>query len=51
MMEAPMMDDAMSYTPFVYAPFIGFAGKKAMAFANGLLAASPLTKAICEKAS
>ncbi len=45
MLEAPMLADAMSYAPYIYTPFIGIYGEKAMADS------APLTIQFCDKAS
>ncbi len=45
MLEAPMLADAMSYAPYLYTPFIGIYGEKAM------VDTAPLTIAFHEKAS
>lgn len=51
MLEAPMLADAMNYAPYVYTPFIGIVGERAMDPAQGLLATGLLTKAFVEAAS
>ena len=51
MLEAPMLADAMSYAPYLYTPFIGIVGEKAMDPANGPLCTGPLTKLFYDKAS
>ncbi|MDB9515560.1 hypothetical protein PN466_01115 [Roseofilum reptotaenium CS-1145] len=45
MQETPMLADAMSYAPYLYTPFIGIYGEKAMADTG------PLTVNFYEKAS
>lgn len=45
MLEAPMLADAMSYAPYLYTPFIGIYGEKAM------VDTGPLTVQFYEKAS
>ncbi|MCG8623088.1 MAG: alpha/beta hydrolase [Proteobacteria bacterium] len=45
MMEAPMLADAMGYAPYLYTPYIGIYGEKAMADTG------PLTVQFYEKAS
>ena len=45
MLEAPMLADAMSYAPYLYTPFIGIYGEKAM------VDTAPLTVNFYEKAS
>lgn len=51
MLEAPMLADAMSYAPYIYTPFIGIVGEKAMDPAQGLLATGLLTQAFVDAAS
>ncbi len=51
MLEAPMLADAMSYAPYIYTPFIGIVGEKAMDPVNGALATGPLTQSFVELAS
>lgn len=51
MLEAPMLADAASYAPFLYTPYIGIVGEKAMDPASGVLATGQLTKNFFEKAS
>lgn len=51
MLEAPMLADATSYAPYIYTPFIGIVGSKAMDPASGRLATGPLTKAFFDQAS
>ncbi len=51
MSEAPTLADAMNYAPYIYAPFIGIVGEKAMDPANGALATGPLTAEFVDKAS
>ena len=49
--EAPMLADAMSYAEYIYTPFIGIVGEKAMDPASGALATGPLTAEFVDKAS
>jgi len=51
MLEAPMLADAASYAPYLYTPFIGIVGEKAMDPANGALCTGPLTKTFFNLAS
>lgn len=51
MLETPMLADAASYAQYLYTPFIGIIGEKAMDPANGALCTGPLTKTFYEKAS
>ncbi len=51
MLEAPMLADAMTYAPYLYTPFIGIVGSKAMDPASGALATGPLTKTFFDRAS
>lgn len=51
MLEAPMLADATSYAPYLYTPYIGIIGEKAMDPANGALCTGPLTKQFYEQAS
>ena len=51
MMEAPMLADATSYAPYLYTPFIGIVGEKAMDPASGILCTGPLTKTFFDQAS
>ncbi len=51
MLEAPMLADATSYAPYIYTPFIGIVGEKAMDPANGVLCTGPLTKTFFDQAS
>lgn len=51
MLEAPMLADAQSYAPYIYTPYIGIVGSKAMDPASGLLATGPLTKSFYDNAS
>ena len=51
MLEAPMLADAMSYAEYIYTPFIGIVGEKAMDPASGALATGPLTAEFVNKAS
>ena len=51
MLEAPMLADAMSYAPYIYTPYMGIIGSKAMDPANGPLATGPLTKNFFDQAS
>ena len=46
-----MLADAMNYAPYIYTPFIGIVGEKAMDPANGPLCTGPLTVAFHEQAS
>jgi len=51
MLEAPMLADATSYAPYLYTPFIGIVGEKAMDLASGILCTGPLTKTFFDRAS
>lgn len=51
MLEAPMLADATSYAPYLYMPYIGIVGSKAMDPASGILATGPLTKKFFELVS
>ena len=51
MLEAPMLADATSYAPYIYTPYMGILGSKAMDPASGPLATGPLTKTFFELAS
>ena len=51
MLEAPMLADATSYAPYLYTPFIGIVGEKAMNPASGVLCTGPLTKTFFDQAS
>ncbi len=51
MLEAPMLADATSYAPYLYTPYIGIIGEKAMEPASGVLMTGPLTKTFFDKAS
>ena len=51
MLEAPMLADALSYAPYIYTPFMGIVGSKAMDPASGPLATGPLTQRFYEEAS
>ncbi|MCP4596263.1 alpha/beta hydrolase [Neptuniibacter sp.] len=51
MLEAPMLADAQSYAPYLYTPYIGIVGSKAMDPASGILATGPLTKNYYDHAS
>ena len=51
MMEAPMLADAMTYAPYIYTPYLGIVGSKAMDHASGALATGPLTRNFFEQAS
>ncbi len=51
MLEAPMLADATSYAPYIYTPFLGIVGSKAMDPAAGPLATGPLTKTFVDLAS
>ena len=51
MLEAPMLADATSYAPYLYTPFIGIVGEKAMDPASGALCTGPLTKNFFDQAS
>lgn len=51
MLEAPMLADATSYAPYLYTPFIGIIGEKAMDPASGALCTGPLTKSFFDQAS
>ena len=51
MLEAPMLADATNYAPYIYTPFIGIVGEKAMDPASGALCTGPLTKNFVDLAS
>lgn len=51
MLEAPMLADAQSYAQYLYTPYIGIVGSKAMDPASGMMATGPLTKNYYDKAS
>lgn len=51
MLEAPMLADATSYAPYLYTPYLGIVGTKAMDPASGALATGPLTKTFFDRAS
>lgn len=51
MLEAPMLADAQSYAPYLYTPYIGIVGSKAMDPASGILMTGPLTKKFYDAAS
>lgn len=51
MLEAPMLADAQSYAPYLYTPYIGIVGSKAMDPKSGRLMTGPLTKSFYEAAS
>lgn len=51
MLEAPMLADATGYAPYLYTPYIGIIGEKAMDPASGALCTGPLTKTFFELAS
>lgn len=51
MLESPMLADAMSYAPYLYTPFIGIVGEKAMDPASGPVCTGPLTEEFFNKAS
>lgn len=51
MLEAPMLADAQSYAPYLYTPYIGIVGSKAMDPNSGILMTGPLTKNFYEAAS
>ncbi|MEM9633147.1 MAG: alpha/beta hydrolase [Pseudomonadota bacterium] len=51
MLEAPMLADATSYAPFIYTPFLGIVGAKAMDPASGILCTGPLTRTFFDMAS
>ena len=51
MLEAPMLADATSYAPYIYTPFMGIVGEKAMDPASGVLCTGPLTKTFFDLAS
>ena len=51
MLEAPMLADAMSYAEYIYTPFIGIVGEKAMDAASRALATGPLTAEFVDRAS
>ena len=51
MLEAPMLADATSYAPYIYTPYMGIIGSKAMDPASGPLATGPLTKNFFDLAS
>lgn len=50
-LEAHMLADAASYAPYLYTPFIGIIGEKAMDPASGALCTGPLTKTFFDLAS
>lgn len=50
-LEAPMLADAQSFAPYLYTPFIGIVGSKAMDPASGILMTGPLTKKFYDAAS
>ena len=49
--EAPMLADAATFAPYIYTPYMGIVGSKAMDPASGPLATGPLTKTFFELAS
>jgi len=51
MLEAPMLADATTYAPYIYTPYLGIVGSKAMDPASGALATGPLTKTFYDQAS
>ena len=51
MLEAPMLADAQSYAPYLYTPYIGIIGEKAMDPASGMLMTGPLTQNFYDAAS
>lgn len=51
MLESPMLADAMSYAPYIYTPFIGIVGEKALDPASGRLCTGPLTTEFVKNAS
>ncbi|MCG7532662.1 alpha/beta hydrolase [Psychrobium sp. MM17-31] len=51
MLEAPMLADAQSYAPYLYTPYIGIIGSKAMDPASGIAMTGPLTKKFYDAAS
>lgn len=51
MLEAPMLADATTYAPYIYTPYLGIVGSKAMDPASGALATGPLTKTFFDLAS
>lgn len=51
MLEAPMLADATSYAPYLYTPYIGIVGAKAMDPTYAQLATGPLTKNFFDQAS
>jgi len=51
MLEAPILADATSYAPYLYTPFIGIVGEKAMNPSSGVLCTGPLTKTFFDRAS
>ena len=51
MLEAPMLADATSYAPYLYTPYIGIVGEKAMDPAQGQACTGPLTKTFFDMAS
>ncbi|GAA5316363.1 MAG: alpha/beta hydrolase [Candidatus Pelagadaptatus aseana] len=51
MLETPMLADAQSYAPYLYTPYIGIVGSKAMDPASGALATGALTKQYFDQAS
>ncbi|MES0810146.1 alpha/beta hydrolase [Roseibium sp. SCPC15] len=51
MLEAPMLADATSYASYIYTPFMGIVGSKAMDPASGMLCTGPLTETFVDRAS
>lgn len=51
MLDAPMLADATTYAPYLYTPFIGIVGEKAMDPASGALCTGPLTRNFFDQAS
>lgn len=51
MLEAPMLADATTYAPYIYTPYLGIVGSKAMDPASGATATGPLTKTFFDQAS
>ena len=51
MLEGAMLADATSYAPYLYTPYLGIVGEKAMDPASGALATGPLTKNFFDQAS
>ncbi|MCG8462856.1 MAG: hypothetical protein MI919_41755 [Holophagales bacterium] len=51
MLEAPMLADAATFAPYIYTPYMGIVGSKAMDPASGPLATGPLTTTFFELAS